>query len=109
MAVNLVIKNRGISITSSGGEYLGVLPDDLSHRLLRLIKGGNKYQAYIKTTKTNSLSILIHEIFRSAKFRNQPSFMDGMNTTFAYSSNNIILSDDEDDVYEDSGEEDEII
>jgi tetratricopeptide (TPR) repeat protein len=76
MQVEFVIKNRGITITDSYGTYLGVLPDDISHTLLKLIKGGNKYATYVKSVKVNGLSILIRETFRSAKFRNQPSFLE---------------------------------
>ncbi len=92
--VNLVAKNRGISITDQEGHYLGVLPDDTGHLLLRLIKGGNKYQAIIKSVKTNGLTILIREIFRSKKFRNQSSFLDSTSVS-TYSSDNISLSYDD--------------
>lgn len=105
--VNLVVKNRGISITDPDNEYLGVLPDDLSHRLIRLIRGGNKYQAIIKTIKTNGLSIMVREVFRSARFRNQPSFLDGLNVKLAYSSDNIIVPDDKDDDTVFDGEDEE--
>lgn len=95
MTVDLVQKNRGISITDCNGNYLGVLPDDLSSHLLSLIKGGNKYQACIKNSKNNSLSILIRETFCSAKFKNQPSFLDHLNNSQTYSSNNIIIQNDD--------------
>ncbi|RJP45827.1 MAG: hypothetical protein C4584_02755 [Armatimonadetes bacterium] len=106
--VNLVVKNRGISITDLEGEYLGILPDDISHRLIRLIKGGNKYQACIKTTKPNALAILIREVHRSAKFKNQPSFLEGLNTTLIYSSDHLIVreedADGEDGLYPEDDE-----
>lgn len=105
MAVQLVQKNRGISITDYNGEYLGVLPDDLSSHLLRLIKGGNKYQACIKNIKNNTLSILIRETFSSARFKNQPSFLDHLETTPTYTSNNLVLqSEDEEMVFSDDEE-----
>lgn len=109
MAVNLVQKNRGISITDYNGEYLGVLPDDLSSHLLRLIKGGNKYQACIKNSKNNALSILIREVFCSAKFKNQPSFLDHLNASQIYSSNNIIMQSDNDEeaVFSEDSEDEE--
>lgn len=107
LPVNLVKKNHCISVTDQNGEYLGVLPDDLSHHLLRLISGGNKYQAYIKTVKTNGLSILIQEVFRSAKFRNQPSFLDSLATSAGGYSTSIFLSDDneEEPPFEENEEE----
>lgn len=97
--VSLVVKNRGVSVTDLDGEYLGVLPDDLSHQLIRLIKGGNKYQALLKTIKTNSLTVLIREEYRSARFKNQPSFLDNMDVSTTYSSDHIIVPMDD---YEES-------
>jgi hypothetical protein len=74
--VNMVVKNRGISITDGSGRYLGAMPDDTAHHILRLINGGNKYQAYIRQVKPNGLTILVREVFRSKKFKNQASFLD---------------------------------
>ncbi len=78
MQVEIVTKNKKITITDSNGNYLGILPDDVSHNLLRLIKGGNRYDVFVKSIKINGLSILIRETFRSKKFRNQPSFLDSL-------------------------------
>ncbi len=76
MQVDVQIKNRKIAVVDQHGTYLGVLPDDVSHRLVRLIKGGNKYNVYIKSVRVNSLTVLIRESFRSKRFKNQPSFLD---------------------------------
>lgn len=75
MKVEMVIKNRKITVVDTNGDYLGILPDDTSHLLLRLIKGGNKYELFIKSITVNSLSVLIRETFRSKRFKNQPSFL----------------------------------
>lgn len=82
MSVQLVNKNRGITITDFTGSYLGVMPDDIAHQLIRLIKGGNKYCAFVKSIKVNGVSILVKEFYRSSRFKNQPSFLE-------YSSNPI--------------------
>lgn len=76
MLVEMALKNRKITVIDQNGIYLGVLPDDVSHNLVRFIKGGNKYEAYIKSVKVNGLSILVRETFRSKRFKNQPSFLD---------------------------------
>lgn len=105
MIVQLIQKNRGITVTDYNGEYLGVLPDDLSSHLLRLIKGGNKYQACIKNLKNNTLSILIRETFCSARFKNQPSFLDHLEATSTFTSNNLVLqNEDEEMVFSDDEE-----
>lgn len=81
MPVEMVIKNRKITVADGLGNYLGVLPDDVNHHLLRLLKGGNKYSLFIKSIKVNGLAVLIKEIFRSKRFKNQPSFLENSHAT----------------------------
>ncbi len=76
MKVEMTIKNRKITIVDTNGNYLGVLPDDINHHLLRLYKGGNKYELFVKSIRVNSLSVIIKETFRSKRFKNQPSFLE---------------------------------
>lgn len=81
MKVDMVIKNRKITIVDSNANYLGVLPDDICHHLLRLLRGGNKYDLFIKSIRVNTLSVLIKETHRSKRFKNQPSFLENSNAT----------------------------
>lgn len=76
MKVSMISKNRKITIAGDGLNYLGVLPDDTSHHLLKLIRGGNKYDLFIKSIRVNSLSVLIKETYRSKRFKNQASFLE---------------------------------
>lgn len=103
--VKLVAKNRSIVVFDMDDHYLGALPDDVGHRLLRFIRGGNKYQVLIKNVKTNGLSVLIRETHRSVRFKNQPSFLDNLIGSLAYSSDHIVVSDDSDTDTEEDGEE----
>ncbi|TSC66488.1 MAG: TPR domain-containing protein [Microgenomates group bacterium Gr01-1014_80] len=102
MGVEMVIKNRGITITDPEGSYLGVLPDDTAHQLIRLTKGGNRYLAFIKSIRVNGLSLLVRETRRSSKFKNQPSFLEYSSST--RSSDVLILRNheapEEDPIYE---------
>ena len=43
-------KNHAITVATQSGTYLGAFPDDLAHRLLAFITGGNKYDAYVKNS-----------------------------------------------------------
>lgn len=76
MSVAMVVKNRKIIIVDSEGDYLGVMPDDTNYHLLKLLRGGNKYELFIKSIRVNGLSVLIKETFRSKRFKNQPSFLE---------------------------------
>lgn len=96
MMVQLVPKSRGISVTDIANNYLGVLPDDLAFHLLKLIEGGNTYQAFIQSIKQNTVTILIRETFRSKQFKNQASFLEE-SKILSYSSDHLtLLADDED-------------
>lgn len=75
--IKLVPKKRTVSIVREDGIYLGSLPEDLSLRLLRLIKGGNRYQAFVQSVNRQHLEIFIREVFRSPRLKNLPSFTPG--------------------------------
>lgn len=99
--VNLNVKKRGITVTDMGGHYLGAFPDDSAYHLMRLVEGGNKYQVIIKSVKSNGVAILVREVFRAKKFKNQASFLQDAKL-MVYSADNIPLmgetsSDDSDD------------
>lgn len=70
----LAPKKHTISVTNPEGVYLGTIPDDLSYRLLRFIRGGNQYQAFVKAVDRQNLQIFIRETKRAPRFRNRPSF-----------------------------------
>lgn len=72
--LSLKAKNHSVAVTTCDGIYLGALPDDLAHKLIAFISGGNKYEAYIKAVSPKSLTVFIREVFRSQRFTNQPSF-----------------------------------
>ena len=72
-------KKHSVSVFDVAGQYLGALPDDLSHQIISLLAGGNKYQAYVKKIASNALQVFIREVFRSKKFANQPSFWETCN------------------------------
>lgn len=72
-------KNHSVSISTTDSIYLGALPDDLAHRLISFIAGGNLYDAYVKSATPKNLVIFLREIQRSQKFINQPSFTTGQN------------------------------
>lgn len=81
MKVEILVKNRKITVIDADENYLGILPDDISHHLLRLIRGGNKYDLFITSVRVNGLAVLIKETCRSKKFKNQPSFLENSDAT----------------------------
>lgn len=109
MSVLMLIKNRKIIVVDSEENYLGVIPDDVTHHLLRLLKGGNKYELYIKSIKVNGLSVLIKEIYRSKRFKNQPSFLENTNATLKLTEIFTSLDNRDDEEEVDETEESQIV
>lgn len=76
--VVISIKRSKIFIQDQNKQYLGVLPDDIGRRLIKLIKGGNAYTAYIKSATAHNISVFIKEVKRASRYKNQPSFPQSM-------------------------------
>lgn len=73
--VDLSIKRLKIFVLKNEKQYLGVLPDDIGKRLIKFIKAGNKYEAYIKSINPHKVIIFIKELKRATRLKNQPSFL----------------------------------
>jgi len=60
---------------SQGKKYIGVLPDDIGKRLIKHLKGGNTYEAFIKSSSHQNVAVFIRELKRSARLKDQPTFI----------------------------------
>jgi tetratricopeptide (TPR) repeat protein len=83
--VVITIKRSKIFVQDQNTQYLGVLPDDIGKRLIKLIKGGNTYAACIKSATEHNVCIFIKETKRISKYKNQPSFPQTDNLNFGLS------------------------
>ncbi len=72
----LKVKKRYISIEKDG-KYLGALPDDISFRLIKLMRTGNQYTCYVQTVKNNLCCVYLKEVKRSKRNLNMQSFPVG--------------------------------
>lgn len=73
-SVDMSVKRLKIFIHKEK-DYVGALPDDIGNRLIKFIKGGNIYEAYVKSANHQNVSIFIRELKKSSKYKDQPSFM----------------------------------
>lgn len=72
--MNICIKRSKIFIQQQNKQYIGMLPDDIGKRLIKFVKGGNKYEACIKSANSRHIIIFLREIKKMARFKNQTSF-----------------------------------
>lgn len=73
--LQLCVKRMKIFVLDSEKQYVGMLADDMSRRLIKFINGGNKYIAYIKTLAGNKVTIFVKEEKRAKRFAHQPTFL----------------------------------
>ena len=76
-SVKLVTKDHAVIVENNLGEYLGQVEPKLSKRLIRLINGGNKYDAAVIRVSRQELSIIIWETYRHPSLHDVCSFPNG--------------------------------
>lgn len=72
--VTLVVKNRSISAWLNEVEYLGKVEARLASRLVRLISGGNRYDAAVVGVNDWGVSVIIREAYRHPSLHSISSF-----------------------------------
>ncbi len=93
--LTLSAKRMKIFVLESQKQYVGMLPDDISKRLIKFIDGGNTYEAYVKANDKRHLSIFIRETKRVNRFRDQPSFVSSDKTKLTFEKNRSVKRDDD--------------
>lgn len=88
-SVELSIKRLKIFVLEQK-QYIGVLPDDIARRLIKFIKGGCSYSAYIKSSNAHKVTIFIKEVKKTTRFKDQPSFTSISETPLALDKNGKI-------------------
>ena len=100
--LELKIKRNKIFAIDSDNQYIGMLPDDICQRLIKFIKAGNQYEAYIRTVDSNRLCILVRETKRIKRFRDQPSFVSTEKAKLSFENKSTKSSHHNDDDDEES-------
>lgn len=100
--VALCVKRLKIFVLNEQKHYIGMLPDNIGKRLIKLLKGGNYYESYIKSFDKNRITIFIKEIKRSVRFKNQPSFSTEKVSSFILEKHSKQKTDINSDLEEES-------
>lgn len=75
--ITLSIKRLKIFANDENKRFIGMLPDNISIRLIKFIKSGNSYEAYVRSTNDKDVEIFIRETKRTTRLQHQPSFLSG--------------------------------
>ena len=71
---NLIVENSNLNVYSRDGEYLGQVEPKLGQRLIRLMCGGNEYDAAIVSVNQQGMSVIIRETYRHRSLQDVCSF-----------------------------------
>jgi len=71
---DVVEEDNAINVYTRAGEYLGQVEPKLGNRLIRLMRGGNRYDAAVIGVNDHGISIIIREAYRHRSLRNVCSF-----------------------------------
>jgi hypothetical protein len=97
-----------ISVEDATGEAIGALEPKLALRLLRMIDGGNKYAAGVKSLGGSDVELIIKEIYRDPSQTRLSFPATGGEGVRAYTRESLVRmgDDDDDEVEDDSDNED---
>lgn len=82
--LNLCIKRSKIFVQDEQKQFVGMLPEDIGKRLIRFLEGGNEYESYVKSAHDHEVVVFIKEVKRTAKFKDQPTFLFGDKTKLSF-------------------------
>jgi tetratricopeptide (TPR) repeat protein len=72
--VHLKAKKQRLIVTSEDGDYLGEVEPRQGLRLIKLMRGGNKYDAAILNVEEDKVQVTIKEIYQHPSQAGHPSF-----------------------------------
>ena len=72
--LTLAVDKNAIVVAAREDEYLGRVEPKLASRLIRLMNGGNRYQAAVIRVKEQGIAIIIREIYRHPSLHDVCSF-----------------------------------
>ena len=70
----LRVEGDGIVAETSRGVRLGSLEAKLARRLIKFMRGGNRYQAGVTSCDGNSVRLIVRETYQDPHFAGKPSF-----------------------------------
>jgi tetratricopeptide repeat protein len=70
----LRIEGDGIAAETSRGVRVGLLEAKLARRLIKFMRGGNRYQAGVTSCEANTVKLIVRETYQDPHFAGKPSF-----------------------------------
>ena len=98
--ISLRCEGGGLKVFRASGEYVGQVESRLASRLARLMKGGNRYDATVRSVSEREVTIIIREVFKhptQARILSFPGRVTGPYPMFLPAAAGYDLADDFED------------
>ncbi len=79
-ALKLAPAGKGLRVTDAHDEYVGLVDPKLGARLLRLIDGGNVYEAAVTSVSGDEVTIIVREVYKHPSQAGTVSFPSSVST-----------------------------
>jgi len=73
--VHLEAREQHLIVVSQSGEYLGEVEPRQGLRLIKLMRGGNRYDAAILNVEEDKVQVIIKEVYQHPSQVGRPSFL----------------------------------
>ena len=73
-AIDLRPNNGNLTVFSSDGQFVGIVPPQLGRRLVQMIEAGNRYEGAIAATTPDSVKVVLRESYQHPSQRSKVSF-----------------------------------
>lgn len=73
-AIDLRPNNGNLTVFSSDGRFVGIVPPQLGRRLVLMIEAGNRYEGAIAGTTADSVRVVLRESYQHPSQRSKVSF-----------------------------------
>ena len=70
----LKAEGDGVVVETTRGVRLGPLEPKLARRLIKFMRGGNRYQAGVTSCESNTVKVIVRETYQDPRFVGKPSF-----------------------------------
>lgn len=74
-AIELGVSGANLAVYNDAGHYVGIVPPQRGHRLLRMMEAGNRYGGAIVGSNGQSVRVLLHERYVDPSQRSKISFL----------------------------------
>ena len=101
-AVTLHIMERRLAALDSNGDYLGLIPPRLANRIIRLINGGNRYQAVVTRLSGGEVTVMLREVYQHPTQIGIASFPTRVQQASSAAAVDIDLQDEDEDILDQS-------